>query len=80
MKEITHDSNHDLIFYCTHNRSMFRILGIYNFGIAMEKRMKSSKSTSRKENKDLLSFIKISTPVLTYWIVSSHTAAHDYAA
>ena len=33
MKEITHDLNHDLKFYCTHNqRSMFRVLGIYNFG------------------------------------------------
>ena len=37
--EITHDLNHDLTFYCTHNdcvchsiRSMFRVLGIYNFG------------------------------------------------
>ena len=40
MKEKTHDFNHDLTFYCTHNqlcvpqcsiRSMFRVLGIYNF-------------------------------------------------
>ena len=39
MKEITHDINHDLTFYCTHTincvchsiRSMFRVLGIYNF-------------------------------------------------
>ena len=28
MKIITHDLNHDLIFYCT----VFRVLGIYNFG------------------------------------------------
>ena len=48
MKEINHDFNHDLTFYCTPNqlcvpqykaetsslciRSMFRVLGIYNFG------------------------------------------------
>ena len=33
MKEITNDLNHDLTFNYTHStRSMFRALGIYNFG------------------------------------------------
>ena len=37
VKEIAHDLNHDLTFYCIINcvchsiRSMFRVLGIYNF-------------------------------------------------
>ena len=30
MKEITHDLNHDLTFYRTHNQ-LFRVLVIYNF-------------------------------------------------
>ena len=38
MKEITHDFNHHLTFYCTHNQlcvpqyKVNRVLGIYNFG------------------------------------------------
>ena len=35
-KKITHDLNHDLIFYCGYNPlwlSVFRVLGIYNFGL-----------------------------------------------
>ena len=43
MKEKTHDLNHDLTFsahtincVCHSLRSMFRVLGIYNFGICLE--------------------------------------------
>ena len=41
MKEITHDLTHDLTFYCAINcvchsiRSMFGVLGIYNFGYSV---------------------------------------------
>ena len=39
MKEITHDLNHDLTFYfncvCHILRSMFRVLGIYNFAMLL---------------------------------------------
>ena len=38
VEEITHDINHDLIFYCIYNplwlpedEVMFKVLGIYNF-------------------------------------------------
>jgi len=43
MKYITHDLNHDLTFYahtincvCHSIRSMFRVLGIYNFGFSIK--------------------------------------------
>ena len=40
VKEITHDLNHDLTFYCTHNQlcvPQYKVnaLGIYNFGFNM---------------------------------------------
>ena len=38
-----HDLNHDLTFYCIH-KSMFRVLGIYNFGGYQEHLQQTSKS------------------------------------
>ena len=37
-KEKTHDLNHDLPFSAHSIRSMFRVLGIYNFDYLLERR------------------------------------------
>jgi hypothetical protein len=60
--EKTHDLNHDLTFsahtfncVCHSKRSMFRVLGIYNFGFMQEKELKGD--FLKKPSWELISFL-----------------------
>ena len=69
MKEITHDLNHDLTFYCTHNqlcvpqyiRSLFRVLGIYNFAYCLIFILFFCKNRTKKTNNFMTLYILQST-------------------
>ena len=78
MKGKTHDLNHDLTF-CAHTfncvckRSMFRVLGIYNFGFTPKKcRPKEDpKSSAQLKNKQKKSSVFL--VIQTFWQKFSHS-------
>ena len=67
MKGKTHDLNHDLTFsahtinrVCHHIRSMFRVLGIYNFAIHKEKHKDAGMEERKQDRKKVAQHNSIS--------------------